>query len=169
QFQQLIDLGLDLLLRGASGSRLHAHAEGNIIKHAHVFEQRIVLKHEAHLALPDVSVRRHLALQRHNPAIRLLQPGDDAQQGGLAATGWTQQRDQFPCLKVEGNVVECSEVAKLLVDILDLYAHSCLPPEASLAAWAPRYSTQVLIINVVIASSASSDATEKAAAKLYSL
>src|SRR5690606_21137943 len=110
-----------------------------------------------------------LALQGDDSLVCLLQSCDDPQQRSLAAAGWSQQRHQFPRFKIEGNVVECSEVAELLVDILDFYAHSGLPAAASLAACAPRYSTQVLIISVVIASIASSEATEKAAAKLYSL
>ena len=73
----------------------HAQAIGNVLFHIHVREQRIVLEHGVHIAL----IRRQggyvLAGEQHAAAIRLLQPGDDAQRGGFAAAGRAQQRYEF--------------------------------------------------------------------------
>ncbi len=45
--QQFVDAGLDLRI----GDVPHPHAEGDVLKHAHVLEQRIVLEHKPDFAL----------------------------------------------------------------------------------------------------------------------
>jgi hypothetical protein len=49
-----------------------------------VAEQRVVLEHEADVALSHLAVGGVLAAEQHLPAVLELQPGDDAQQRGLA-------------------------------------------------------------------------------------
>ena len=61
QLEQVVHLGLDLRLARALAARLDAQAEGDVLEHRHVAEQRVVLEHEADLALAHVHVGGVLA------------------------------------------------------------------------------------------------------------
>ena len=93
----------DLALRAAAARRgLHAQAEGDVLEHRHVPEQRVVLEHEADLAL--ARVRRRSRPRRANrtlPASGVFEARDDAQQRGLAAARRPEQRDQLARRDVE--------------------------------------------------------------------
>ncbi len=117
QVQQFMHLVRDLLLRRALAARLHAHAEGHVVEHRHVAEQRVVLEHEADLAVAHVRARGVLAVEQHLAGVGLFQPGDDAQQRGLAAARGTEQGDQFAGGEIERDVVERVEGAEALVDV----------------------------------------------------
>ncbi|MDT4870437.1 hypothetical protein FQZ97_1055170 [compost metagenome] len=91
----------DLRFAGAFGARLHAQAEGHVLEHAHMLEQRVVLEHEAHLALAHMLVRGIAPGQHDLSRVGALQAGDDAQQRGLAATGRPQQRGQLAFVEIE--------------------------------------------------------------------
>ncbi|MNN17370.1 hypothetical protein D3C81_1305570 [compost metagenome] len=101
QFQQRLHLLADLRFRGPLGARLHAQAEGHVLEHAHMLEQRVVLEHEAHLALAHMLVRGIAPGQHDLSRVGALQAGDDAQQRGLAATGRPQQRGQLAFVEIE--------------------------------------------------------------------
>jgi hypothetical protein len=143
---------------------LHAQSEGDVVEHRHVAEQRVVLEHEADLALAHMGVGGVLAIQQHTPCVGLLQAGNDAQQRRLAAARGAEQRHQLTGGKVQRHIAQGGEVAEALVDVLDLDSH-----HASLVDWLARHSMNCLITSVTSASSASSDATAKAAANWYSL
>ena len=100
------------------------------------------------------------------PSVGVLEAGDDAQQRGLAAAGRAQQRDELARGELEADVVERDEVAERLADAADFNAHGA---SGSWSCTPARHSMKVLTTSVTRASSASSDATAKAAAKLYSL
>ncbi len=123
QFQQAMHAAADLGLVRALAPRLHAQAEGHVLEHRHVAEQRVVLEHEADLAFAYMGVGGVLAFEDDAPGVRRLQPGDDPQQRGLAAARRPQQGDQFTAGEVERNLVERGEGAELLVDVLYLDAH----------------------------------------------
>jgi hypothetical protein len=100
-------------LSGRRGrGRPHLQAEGDIVGHRHVPEQRIMLEDEADIALlhglSEASHRR----RRDAPAVGMFQPGDQPQQRRLAGTGRAEQRDQFARADVQetpcsaGNAVE---------------------------------------------------------------
>mmetsp|Transcript_1013 Transcript_1013/g.2513 ORF Transcript_1013/g.2513 Transcript_1013/m.2513 type:complete len:443 (-) Transcript_1013:3285-4613(-) len=164
ELQQLDDALLDLGLGQALLARLDAQPERDVVEHRHVTEQRVMLEHEADLALAHMGVGRVLAVQQHPAAVGLLQAGDDAQQRGLAAARGAEQRDQLAAGEFQADVTEGGEVAEALVDVFDLDAH-----EASCAETAARHSTICLSTSVTSASSARMDATAKAAANWYSL
>ena len=63
------------------------------------------------------------AFKQHLTGIGLLQSGNDAQQGGLAATGGTEQGNQFTGGKIEADIVERDKIAKGLVNVLDFNTH----------------------------------------------
>ena len=89
-------------------------AELDVLAHAQVREERIVLEHEAHRPLlgrqlqslcrvePGVSVDR-------DPAAGGLEPGDRPQERRLARAGWPHERDDLAAdgqLYAEGELAE---------------------------------------------------------------
>ena len=54
--QKLIDLRLNLCVRGPLAPGLGAQAESDILEHAHLLEQCVVLEYKANLALAEVGV-----------------------------------------------------------------------------------------------------------------
>ncbi|OPZ52338.1 MAG: hypothetical protein BWY91_02355 [bacterium ADurb.BinA028] len=79
-----------------------AQGVGDVVTDRHVREEGVVLEDHGHVAVP----RRHLrdvALADVDPTARRdLEPGDRAQQRGLAATGRTEQREELTI--VDGQV-----------------------------------------------------------------
>ena len=67
-----------------------SQAKGDVLEHRHVTEQRIVLEDEADVAFAHMQIRGVVAADDDATTVGLLQTGDDAQQGGLAATGGAQ-------------------------------------------------------------------------------
>jgi hypothetical protein len=93
---------------------LHAQAKCHVLEHAHVAKQRVVLEHKAHVALAHVHVGRVFAAEENVALVGRLQPGNDAQQRGLAAARGAQQGDQFAGLYVQTHVLQRVKVAELL-------------------------------------------------------
>jgi hypothetical protein len=86
--------------------------ERDVLPHRQVRPQRVTLKHHRRLAF----VRRHLghlALAEENRAARRrLQPGDAAQQRGLAAARGAEQEKQFTGFDPQADPVESADVSK---------------------------------------------------------
>jgi hypothetical protein len=108
---------------GPHAARLDAQAEGDVLEHRHVAEQRVVLEHEAHLPLAHVHVGGVLAREQDAARVGRLQARDDAQQRGLAAARRAQQREQLARADVQRHVPQGMEVAELLADVANLDAH----------------------------------------------
>ena len=69
-------------------ARHHGKAKGDVVEHAHVAKQRVVLKDEANAPVAHVNVG-HVALAeqdftRSGRAVGAFEPRDDAQKRGLA-------------------------------------------------------------------------------------
>jgi hypothetical protein len=91
-----------------------------------VAEQRVVLEHEADLALARALADGVLAVQPHATGIRPLEAGHDAQQRGLAGARRAEQGQQLARLHLERDAVEGDIVAEALADVEDLDAHGDL-------------------------------------------
>src|SRR5690606_22582241 len=130
-----------------------------------------MLEHETDLAFAHVLPRCVLALKEDLARVGPLETCDHAQQRGLAATGRSQQCDQLSGGKLQRDVVERSEGIEALGDVPDGDAHDGGPSMCPLArcSLCCRHSTRLFNPSVTSASSASSDATAKAAANWYSL
>jgi hypothetical protein len=78
---------------------LHPQAKGYVFEDILVGKEGLVLEHQAKVALVHRHVTDVVAFKQHLPAIGGLQPGNDAQQCGLAAAGRTQQAEDvgFHC------------------------------------------------------------------------
>ena len=113
----------DLARCGAAAGGAHSKAEGDVFGHAHVAEQRVVLEHEAHAASGGRERGDILAVEGDDAAVGRVQPGDLAQQRGLARAGGAEQGDEFAGRRVERDVVERDEVAVGLAEVADGNAH----------------------------------------------
>ena len=77
-------LAVDLGVARAPRPRPHAQAEGDVLEHRHVPEERVVLEDEADRPVPRVRAGRILALEDDRTGVGRLEPGDDPQQRRLA-------------------------------------------------------------------------------------
>jgi hypothetical protein len=157
QVEERAHLLLDRRVGGALGARAHAQAEGDVLEDRHVPEERVVLEHEAHVAVLHALVGGVLTLDQHATGIGSLEARDYPQQRGLARARRTQEGHQLAGRDLERNVGEGLEAAEALGDVLDLDGHGSF------------LSTHALSARVTSASSASNDAHAKAAANWYSL
>ena len=83
-----VDLGEDLRLIHA----LITQGEGQVVEHRHGVVDHRKLENLGDIALLGRQRVDHLAIKLHFAVRRAEQPGNDIQQGRLAAAGWPQQR-----------------------------------------------------------------------------
>src|SRR5215813_1932064 len=121
--EQSVNLLADFVAAWTPRTRLDAQPERDVLEHVHVPEQRIVLEEKTHFALPHIALGCILAVKQHAAAIGRLQTRNHAQQGGLSATGWTEELNELSRMKVKAHVVERSERAEALLNSADFNAH----------------------------------------------
>ena len=110
---------LDPLLGFAAFDLLHALAEGDVLLHGHIGEQRVALEHHADAALLRGNGHQVLAVEQNLPAIDPGQAGDTTQQGGFAAAGRAEQGDEFTLGDLAVDVAENRGIAVALVQALN--------------------------------------------------
>ena len=86
--------------------------EGHILGHGLVRKQRVVLEHQAKVALVDRHIIDPLALDGDVPFGGIEQARDHAQGCGLAASGRPQKRDEAAFLDIQRHLVHGGVVAK---------------------------------------------------------
>src|SRR5262245_22192546 len=83
-------------------------------------EQRVALEHGVDVAC----LRRHpghvLAVEPNGPAIGLVEARDQAQEGCLAASRWSQQAKKLARLDAETDFVYSDEITETSSDVADL-------------------------------------------------
>ena len=100
-----------------------AQRELDVVGHRHVAEQRVVLEHEADLALAGADVR-HVAPVQHDAAVvDRRQARDRAQQRALAAAGRAEQHEQLAVLDLRRDVADGRGAAKFLGYLLESDRH----------------------------------------------
>ena len=109
----------DFRLGRAAAAGPHRQAEGDVVEHRHVAEQRVMLEYEADIALTQVEAERILLAEENASGGRLVEAGEDAQQRGLAGAGRAEQREKLARRHAQRNVVQRGRVAKSLHDVLD--------------------------------------------------
>jgi hypothetical protein len=123
QIEQFLDTTLD---RGGRWPVLlfsDAQPEADVVGDGHVFEQGVLLKHEADPPFLHTETGGVDVAEQNLPAVRRLQPGDGAQQGGFAGTGGPEQRQQFAGSDVEIDAAQRVELTVVLLDIANLDIH----------------------------------------------
>ena len=157
-------------LGGSRRARPHPQPERHVLEHRHVTEQGVVLEDESDTPVARAAGGRVLAGQQHRSGIAVVQAGDNPQQRRLARAGRPEQRHELAGGDLQADVVQRDEAAEALRYAADFDTHSLDSTGPSgLSVIAARRSTTVLTISVTSASNARSEATAKAAWKLYSL
>ena len=104
-----------------------AQAEGDVLEDRHVTEQGVMLEHEADVAVAG-RLRGHLVVVgQDGAAVGVFQPGDDAQERGLARAGRAEQGQERAGGHVEAHVVQGDELAEALGQVADGDAHAANP------------------------------------------
>ena len=112
---QLVDLILRLLAQ--------LEAERHVVIHGHMRIQRVVLEHHRDVAILRRDVVDEAVADVELALGDLLQAGDHAQGGGLAAAGRTNQNDELLVFDVEAEVGNSGDVARVdLVNVVQLKA-----------------------------------------------
>ncbi len=84
-------------------------AEGDVVVHGHVREQRVGLEDHADIALVRLQRALVLAVDDERAAGRRFEAGDHAQDGRLAAARRSEEGDEFALLDVHVEVLERPE------------------------------------------------------------
>src|SRR5581483_8066480 len=111
----LVDLGLVALA--------DLEAEGDVVVHGHVLERRVMLEHEAHVALLRGHARGVVPLDHDPTAVGRLEPRDDPQERRLPAAARAQEGRQRAVGHRDRDVVDRLEIPELLACVLDDDAH----------------------------------------------
>jgi hypothetical protein len=92
------DLGL-----GYAG---HLEGEADVVAHGHVRVQRVVLEHHRDVALAGWHVVDHPLTDRQGAVADLLEAGDHAQRGGLAAARRADQHHELAVVDLEVEIID---------------------------------------------------------------
>ena len=96
----------DLLLDDLLALARHLQREGDVLAHRHVRIERIGLEHHRQPALGRRLVGHVRAVELDDAGRRVLEPGDQPQQRGLAAARGADEDDELAVLDVEVDVRE---------------------------------------------------------------
>ena len=80
-------------------------AIGDVVAHIHMGEQRVILEHSVYITLIRRQAGGFLAMDANRACARLLEPGDQAQAGGLARAGRAEHGKELAVLDIDGNPV----------------------------------------------------------------
>ena len=97
-----------------------AQAECDVLEHVQMREQRVALKHR--VDRPPVGAHAgHVPPAHADPAGgRVLEPGDHAQRGGLAAARRADDREELAALDLQVEAAHGDQVAEALLDSRDV-------------------------------------------------
>ena len=133
QVLDLQDLGclmhalVDLVLRGLA----QLQTECDVLVNGHVGVQSVALEHHSDVAVLRGNVVDQTAADVHFALGDLLQAGDHAQGGGLAAAGGADEDDEFLILDLQVEVGD-GRSGSARVNLIDVLAanrsHNRLPP-----------------------------------------
>jgi hypothetical protein len=123
EVEEAEDAAADLGLGRARPAGADAQAEGDVLEHRHVLEERVVLEHEAHPALLHGGPRGVLLAEEHRAFGRRFEAGEDAKQRRLAGAGGAEQRQELAGADVEVDAVQRREARELLGDLANLDVH----------------------------------------------
>jgi hypothetical protein len=112
QLQRPVDLLGDLLLRRLG--RPLPQAVGDVVRHGHVREERVVLEHHVDGALVGRHADHRDAADQDMALRGLLEAGEQAQRGGLAAARRPQEAEEGAAFDAQGHVVDGDDLAEAL-------------------------------------------------------
>jgi hypothetical protein len=93
--------------------------EAHVLAHGHVRVQRIALEHHRHVAFLGQQVVDDATVDADHPGADVLQPGEHAQQRGLAAARGADQHGERTVRDLDADLVQHRHRAELLAHPLD--------------------------------------------------
>ena len=145
QLQHIVDPLLDVLLADVG----NVHRKGDVLVDRHGRDEAEVLKDDAHLAaeighFAPAQPGDILAVHEHAALCGQLLPEDELEQGGLACTGVSYQKDELAVCHMEIDVLQRGLVAPLvyLGDMFKIY-HEYLAPEKLFGTEVPSLNLSV--------------------------
>src|SRR3546814_6856482 len=119
-------------------------------------EKGKVLEDKTHLAFAYVAGHCVFLVPQDLARIRMLKAGNNTQQGRFPTARWAQQGGQFAIGKLQRHIIQCREMAKLLMYVANFYTHGqCSPALDAHAVLCVRHSTHDFSASVIRASIAS--------------
>ena len=120
QFHQL-QQRLDPLPPQLTGNSVDQTMKVQVLVHGQTVVEARILKDHTDVPAGPCGLRDHVEIaDAHGTAVRLQDGGQDVQQGGLAGSVGTQQREQLLALDIEGDVRQCDCAAVTLADMIDV-------------------------------------------------
>lgn len=120
-----VDTALDLLFVDVG----ELEAEGHVLRHRHVRVERVGLEHHAHRTVLGRQVVDALVADVQIARGDVLQPGDQSQQRGLAAAGWTDEDDELTVLDIQVDMPGDRRTVVTLADVAQRdTGHRCCSP-----------------------------------------
>ena len=83
------------------------HRQGDVLADRAPGQQRRLLEHHADLALLHGNMLHRRTADQHRPAVGKDEPGDGAEQCGLAAAGRPQQSEELTVREHQRHIVKC--------------------------------------------------------------
>ena len=108
------------LTRSSGGDLLHAQAELDVLRDILVRKQRVALKDHAEIAVARLEIVHHAPVDADFARGRILEAGNHAQGGRLAAAGRSDEHDELAVLDGEVQALDRLNGAERLVEIDEL-------------------------------------------------
>ena len=97
----------------------HGERQADIVGDRHVRVERVALEHHGDVAVACRQAVDPAAADGDAAAVVAFEPGDDAQQGRLAAARGPQQRQELAVGDIEGDVAQDFDRAEVFCDFLE--------------------------------------------------
>ena len=112
----------------ASANLSRAQAEGDVLEHVQVGVEGVVLEHHGDVAVARAHAVDGLAVDRDRAAVGVLQPGDGAQEGGLAAARGADEDAELAFGDVEVDAAQGVDLAVVFLQAADGQARHAFSP-----------------------------------------
>src|SRR5262249_39062136 len=89
----------------------------DVVPHREVGIEAVALEHHGDAAGAGRQVVDHVTADHDVPRGLLLEPRDDAQQGGLAAAGGPEQDHELAVARLQADAVDRSDIVELFFDL----------------------------------------------------
>ena len=106
------------------GLAANAEAERHVFKDGHVAKKCVVLEDEPDVPILRGLIRDVVGFVVNGAGVGNFEAGDDAEQGGLAGTRRSEQRDEFPSRALDRDAIERGEGTEPLRDVTSRDAHA---------------------------------------------
>jgi hypothetical protein len=115
-----------------------AHAEGEVVVDGHVGVEGVGLEDHGDIAVARFDAQNRAAIDAKVPGGRVFESGDDAEGGGFATAGGTDEYEELSVLDGEVEIADGVDMAEGFADVVELNAHGLLLVEWQRPGVTPR-------------------------------